>query len=89
MPHIPAIHRNPAIAHVTQVLVSTDGRGLSFQVVKEGGWQACLPFLVAWRIGREEDREHGLDLDHLFSVGIEIHDVVRVDEVHEGGHEPG
>ncbi len=88
VPHVPAIHRYPAIVHVAQVLVTADCRRLSLQVVKEGGRQGRLPFLaVERRIGRAKDREHALDLDHLFSVGVEIHHIVRVDEVH--GHEPG
>ena len=88
MPHIPAIHRNPAIVHVTQVLVSADGRRLSLQVIEEGTRQGRLPFLVVKRrIGRVKDREHAFDLDHLFGVRIEEHDVVRVDEIH--GHVPG
>ena len=87
VPHVAAVHRDPAVVHVTQALVVADCRRLALQVIEEGGRQGRLPFLlVERRVGRIEDREEALDLDRLLRVGVEEHHVVRVDEVH--GHEP-
>ena len=83
VPHVPAILRNPAVGHVAQALVAADGRRLPLQVVEEGGRQGGRPFLaVQRRIRRAENRDHALDLDHVFVIGVEVHDIVRIDEVH-------
>ena len=87
VPHVPALLRDLAVVHVAQALVAADGRRLPLQVVEEGGRQGGRPFLaVQRRIRRAENREHALGLHGLRSVGIVVHHVVRVDEVH--GHEP-
>ena len=87
VPHIPALLRNLAVVHIAQALVAADGRRLPLQIVEEGCRQGGLPFLaVQRRIGRAKNREHALGLYGLRSVGIIVHHIVRIDEVH--AHEP-